>query len=221
LGALSAQAPHASTGRIDGSAAPVTVATPGEADDAAVVGVLARAFRDNPLTLAIVGSDPARRLRSNLYGMGALLPVARRHGLVLAASRSARVVGALVAAPPYAYPFPPPALWIRLRLLLRQGWRVSARWRRTFAHLNDLHLRQPHWYLGTVGVDPPAQNGGVGRALLREFLARADADGLPAYLETDRGENVAFYRRSGFEVSGCTDILGVRVRCMLRQDTTP
>ena len=185
-----------------------------------MVGVLARAFRDDPLTLAIVGANPARRLRSNLHGMGALLPVAQRHGLVLAAFRNAEVVGALVAAPPYAYPFPPPATGVRLRCLLGQGWRVSARWRRTFAHLNDLHPRQPHWYLGAFGVDPPAQSCGVGGALLREFLARADADGLPAYLETDREGNVAFYRRSGFEVSGCTEILGVCVWRMLREGAT-
>ena len=197
------------------------MATPSEADGDAVVGVLARAFRDNPLTLAVVGANPARRLHSNLHGMGALLPVARRHGLALAAFREARVVGALVAAPPHAYPFPPPAAGIRLRCLLGQGWRVSGRWRRTFAHLNGLHPRQPHWYLGTLGVDPLAQNGGAGRALLREFLARTDADGLPAYLETDRAENVAFYRRGGFEVSGCTEILGVRVWRMLREGTTP
>ena len=221
MGALPAQAPHGGFGRNDLSAAPLSVAKPGEADCDAVVGVLARAFRDNPLTLAIVGADPARRLCSNLHGMGALLPVAQRHGLVLAAFRHARVVGALLAAPPYTYPFPPAAPGARLRCLLHQGWRVSASWRRTFAQLDGLHPQQPHWYLGTLGVDPPAQNTGVGRALLREFLVRADADGLPAYLETDRSENVAFYRRSRFEVSGRTEILGVHVWRMLRAATTP
>jgi ribosomal protein S18 acetylase RimI-like enzyme len=183
--------------------------------------VLARAFRDDPLTLAIVGPDPARRLRSNLHGMGALLPVASRHGLVLAAFRDARIVGVLLAAPPYTYPFPPAAPWVRLRCLLGQGWSVSASWRRTFEQLQGLHPRQPHWYLGTLGVDPPARNAGAGRALLSEFLARADADGLPAYLETDRSENVAFYRRSGFEISGRIEILGVSVWRMLRAAATP
>jgi ribosomal protein S18 acetylase RimI-like enzyme len=215
------QAPPGDFGRNDLSTAALTVATPAEADRDAVVGVLARAFRDNPLTLAIVGANSARRLRSNLYGMGALLPVAQRHGLVLAAFRHARVVGTLLAAPPYTYPFPPAAPGARLRCLLGQGWRVSASWHRTFAHLDGLHPQQPHWYLGTLGVDPPAQNGGVGRALLREFLACADADGLPAYLETDRSENVAFYRRNNFEISGRTEILGIRVWCMLRAATTP
>ena len=221
MGALAAQPPQGGFEREDPVAGPLAVATPGEADCRAVVGVLARAFRDNPLTLAIVGADPARRLRSNLHGMGALLPVAQRHGLVLAAFRHARVVGALFAAPPYTYPFPPAAAGVRLRCLLGQGWRVSARWRRTFSHLDSLHVQEPHWYLGTLGVDPPAQNGGAGRALLREFLARADADGLPAYLETDRSDSVAFYRHSGFEVSGCTEILGVRVWRMLRGAATP
>jgi GNAT superfamily N-acetyltransferase len=168
----------------------------------------------------VVGPNPARRLRSNLHGMSALLPVAQRHGLVLAAYRRVTVVGAMLAAPPYTYPFPPPAPGVRLRCLLGQGWRVSAHWRRTFAHLNGLHPQRPHWYLGAFGVDPPAQNGGVGRALLREFLGRVNADGLPAYLETDRGENVEFYRRRGFDVSGDTEILGVRIWRMLREGVT-
>lgn len=178
--------------------------------------MLARAFRDNPLTQAVVGTDPARRLRSNLHGMGALLPVASRWGLVLAALRGPDVVGVLLAAPPYTYPFPPAAPWLRVRCLLGQGWSVWTRWNRAFEQLHALHPTLPHWYLGTLGVDPPAQGAGVGRGLLHAFLARADADALPAYLETDRSENVAFYRRSGFEISQCTQILGVRVWCMLR-----
>jgi N-acetylglutamate synthase-like GNAT family acetyltransferase len=40
----------------------------------------------------------------------------------------------------------------------------------------------------------------VGGKLLAPVLARADADGLPAYLETQKEENLAFYGRHGFEV---------------------
>ena len=58
----------------------------------------------------------------------------------------------------------------------------------------------PHWYLWALGVDPDAQGRGIGGALLRPVLDRADADGVSCYLETQTEANVAFYRSLGFEV---------------------
>lgn len=222
MGALPADEPRGSSGPdAEATAGAVAIETLREPDGETAVALLARAFRDNPLTLAIVGEDPARRLRSNLHGMRTLLSVAVRHGLVLGATRNARLVGALVAAPPFAYPLPPAAPLARLRCLLGQGWAVSTGWRRVFEQLDALHPGEPHWYLGTLGVDPPCQKSGVGRALLGQFTVRADRDPLPAYLETDRSENLSFYRRSGFETVGRTQILGVRIWRMLRAAVTP
>jgi GNAT superfamily N-acetyltransferase len=64
------------------------------------------------------------------------------------------------------------------------------------------HPRRPHWYLGTIGVEPAWHRRGVGSALVGPVLARCDADNLPAYLECSREENVAFYARHGFACSG-------------------
>ena len=47
---------------------------------------------------------------------------------------------------------------------------------------------------------------GIGSALLESWLREVDADALPAYLETDRPENLAFYRRFGFDVVGTHEI---------------
>ena len=66
-----------------------------------------------------------------------------------------------------------------------------------------LHRRAmpgPHWYLWALGVTPASQGQGIGGSLLRPVLARADAAGLPCYLETESERNVVFYRRHGFEV---------------------
>jgi ribosomal protein S18 acetylase RimI-like enzyme len=62
--------------------------------------------------------------------------------------------------------------------------------------------RQTHWYLGTIGTDPARQGTGVGTALLRVVLDRLDAAGVPAYLESSKESNLAFYGRHGFEVTG-------------------
>lgn len=59
---------------------------------------------------------------------------------------------------------------------------------------------EPHWYLSTIGVEPAGRGRGAAAALLRPILERADAAGLPCYLETHREANVAIYRRHGFDL---------------------
>lgn len=60
--------------------------------------------------------------------------------------------------------------------------------------------RQPHWYLATLGTAPERQGRGVGSTLLATVLDRLDEEGLPAYLESSKERNVAFYARHRFEV---------------------
>lgn len=62
------------------------------------------------------------------------------------------------------------------------------------------HPTDPLWYLPLIGVDPIAQGRGIGSRLLRAGLARADRDGLPAYLEASTPQNRALYQRHGFVV---------------------
>jgi predicted N-acetyltransferase YhbS len=62
------------------------------------------------------------------------------------------------------------------------------------------HPNERHWYLGVLGVDPTRQRSGVGRALVRPILDRADHERTMAYLETSKAENVPYYERFGFTV---------------------
>ena len=180
--------------------------------------MLARAFRDNPLNVAVIGSDPERRLRANLHGTRALLPVALAHGLVLVARERGTPRGLLVATPPFAWPLPAPSLRTQLRRIVGQGLRVARRWGLVFEALARIHPREPHWYLATLGVDPVAQGRGIGSALLAHWLAGVDEDALPAWLETDRQANLGFYRRAGFEVARQTEVLGTPIWCMSRPE---
>jgi GNAT superfamily N-acetyltransferase len=57
---------------------------------------------------------------------------------------------------------------------------------------------EPFWYLDHIAVDAGHRGDGVGTALIRHGLSFADRDGVPAFLETGRPENVAYYERRGF-----------------------
>jgi ribosomal protein S18 acetylase RimI-like enzyme len=188
---------------------------PGER--AAAVAVLARAFRDNPLNCAaLAGCGPRRRERANAAGMRATLATAHAHGRVLAARADGRPAGVLVAVPPGAWPLPLPPLRLRLRALLGQGLGAARRWGEVFEALSAEHPVGARWYLSTLGVAPELQRRGVGSALLGAWLQEVDRDGVAAYLETDRPENLGFYRHAGFAVIGECRALGVRLWRMER-----
>jgi predicted N-acetyltransferase YhbS len=49
-------------------------------------------------------------------------------------------------------------------------------------------------------VSPAHQRSGLGGRLMREALAEADSDQVPAYLWTGNPDNLPYYRSHGFEV---------------------
>ena len=60
--------------------------------------------------------------------------------------------------------------------------------------------KTPHYYLFAIGARQGHQGKGVGGQLMRKGLERADAENMPAYLESSKESNVSFYRLYGFEV---------------------
>ncbi len=71
-----------------------------------------------------------------------------------------------------------------------------------FAEMGKYHPHEPHWYLPLIGVDPLHQGKGIGDALMAHAVARADREGIPAYLESSNPRNISLYRRHGFEPLG-------------------
>jgi ribosomal protein S18 acetylase RimI-like enzyme len=66
--------------------------------------------------------------------------------------------------------------------------------------LLSVHPKEPHWYLMLLAVDPATQRQGVGTMLMNDGIARIDAEHVGAYLETQKEDNHAYYRRFGFEL---------------------
>ncbi|HZU14887.1 MAG TPA: GNAT family N-acetyltransferase [Chloroflexota bacterium] len=200
----------------------------------AVVDVLARALRDNPTSVGMFGPDEDRRLRSLRALYGALLDDAPLPPLVACSDR--RILGAAAVFPPGSCLFrraqarvrrlrlpgrdihveSPWLPWGHLPGLLRVGPAALGR-AAVMARVGEAHDPEDrHWHVELVGVEPALQGRGIGRMLMEAALRQADAADEPAYLETDTPENVEFYRRRGFEVTGQEEPLGVRTWYMQR-----
>ncbi|AQA01639.1 ribosomal-protein-alanine N-acetyltransferase [Mycobacterium sp. MS1601] len=74
-----------------------------------------------------------------------------------------------------------------------------------YAGIARLGSRPPFEYeVHTIGVDPDYQGHGIGRRLLGELLARADADEAAVFLEvrTDNVAAITMYETAGFTTIG-------------------
>ncbi len=68
--------------------------------------------------------------------------------------------------------------------------------------MESRHPAAAHWYLAFLGTDPASQGRGLASACLAPVLARCDAEGTLAYLETATPANLPFYAGQGFAVTG-------------------
>lgn len=158
--------------------------------------LLGEAFQDDPLW-AWISPDPARR-SAHLGRLFAQL-IRRRveHG---SAWTTDQLAGAAVWAEPGQWRT---RLGEQVRMavpMIRTVGLTSLRSRlEALARLEHLHPDEPHWYLEVLGADPSRRGQGIGSALIRPGLERCDEQGMPAYLESSKHENLAFYGRFGFE----------------------
>jgi GNAT superfamily N-acetyltransferase len=162
--------------------------------------VLARAFDDSPIMVFLLPKDRPRTIGMRAFFIAGLVD-AYKHGEAWTATVDGDVVGAGVWLAPGAYP---PSAGRQARQLLHL---LTAAPVAPFAMMRSLrylraveavHPKEEHWYLATLGVDPPHQGRGYGTRLLEAVLPRADEKGVPSYLETDKERNLAYYARHRF-----------------------
>jgi GNAT superfamily N-acetyltransferase len=118
-------------------------------------------------------------------------------------------------ASPYCLPAPeeiPGAMAELLKPLGKAAPRVI-QWFGRWCHLDP---DEPHVHLGPIGVAPQLQGQGVGTALMRCYIEHLEREKAAGYLETDRSENVEFYKRFGFVLRHEETVIGIPTWYMWR-----
>jgi GNAT superfamily N-acetyltransferase len=172
------------------------------AEAAAMAGVLARAFFDDPVFTWVLRGD-LRRMSVLRRGFELFL---RRVWLAEQETyTTAGAAGVAVWEPPGAWKHGPLEQLRLLPGMLAVFKRHSPRVLRALTVLEAGHPSEPaaaaHYYLAFLGVDPPWQGRGLGSALLAPVLTRCDSERVPAYLEASSERNRALYERQGFAVT--------------------
>jgi ribosomal protein S18 acetylase RimI-like enzyme len=173
-----------------------------QADIEAVASVFADAFFDDPLMSWMFPDEESRIRRLSRFFAAEV----RHHMLALGGTEIAeldgRVGGAAMWAPPDRWRAPMGATLRMMPGLMRALGRHAARGRAVDDALEAAHPEESHWYLSTIGTASHARGAGCGTALLKSRLDRIDAEHAPAYLESSKEENVPYYERFGFTVTG-------------------
>ncbi|MGA9722915.1 MAG: GNAT family N-acetyltransferase [Candidatus Binatus sp.] len=167
----------------------------------AAAATLARAFHDDPLMVYTIPDSASRaRLLPDVYAR--MIRFGTLAGEVYATADTLDGV---------ALWLPPDAKWTRENIEASgmhqlatvigndayQRYRdvVTREWQ-----ARERDMTGACWYLFLLGVAPSRQRRGLGGALMRPGMERADAGHLACYLETENQRNVAFYLKQGFEM---------------------
>ena len=183
--------------------------------------VAAAAFFDYPM-MCHYFPDAAKRRRALPWYLYRTLTCAMRYGEALAAQDCA---GVMFTLPP-GHVRLTDAEYIKCGFLLVplvMGFGNYKRSTECERFVADTHERlmdgRAHYYLWGLVADPAAQRSGVGKALLKMLTDKADAAGVPVYLETHESQNVTYYERFGFALV-CETVIpthGLDLWCMVRE----
>ncbi len=181
--------------------APIEITTGSESNLLQAQETLVQAFADDPVAVHLF-PDPSKRPAGMAHIFRIALRYGTRHGQVDVIQPAGAV--AIWIRPEFARPS-----WTRLvragylATPFSVGWSATRRMLRFERFIEACRLgalNVPHWYLFSIGVRPDQQGQGFGAALLRHGLKRAQAAGVPCYLETANARNLPFYQKHGFHV---------------------
>lgn len=187
-------------------------ATP--ADSAAVVATIVEAFAQDP-TWRRLFPDPATRAADHGEVFGRMV----RHAVSIGAAWTTTGSSAVALAfPPGADELSPADAAELPDLLRRLVGRRAEEVGQVFERFERARpVDRPHLYLSMLAVRNAVRGQGLGMALLRQILRRADALRVGTYLESSNPANDRLYAAAGFTVAGSIEGLeDTRITTMWR-----
>jgi ribosomal protein S18 acetylase RimI-like enzyme len=164
---------------------------------AALADVYARTFLDEPLVVWPAGSSELEPLEIARGVWEAAGPIYAERGWVWEVPPALGVAAWVPPGDGAAYLEVDREVRAAIGALTDDG---GARYVALWDWLDTQLPEEPHWYLDHVGVAPEHQGRGIGGALIRVGLDAGAHDGVPAFLETARPQNLALYEHLGFRV---------------------
>ncbi|HUZ39841.1 MAG TPA: GNAT family N-acetyltransferase [Acidimicrobiales bacterium] len=169
----------------------------------AAITISSRAFFDDPFFSYLIPHEAMRRSRLPVFIKSVYSHMGPRGRIVTVRNDDDAILGVAAWQTTGGYP-PSIALQLRqvpssLRAFYRRP-RSLMTGNRYVAALAHVHRKDPQWYLMVLCADPTVQRSGVGTMLLDHGLQMVDAEGVGSHLETPRLDNVAYYRRFGYEL---------------------
>jgi GNAT superfamily N-acetyltransferase len=186
-------------------------------DERDAAAVLARAFADDPLVVAICDTHAADRAERMRWGFRVAI---RGHCLAAQPAWSmtdsaGRAAGVVLVTRPRTTVYANVDVFFAFWSLLHIGLRVGRRGAKAARIIAEQAPEGPFTYLRTLGVEPGLHGHGVGSRLVDQVVRTAPA-GAPIYLETAKERNLDFYARHGFHCMGEFRCLDVPVWRLLR-----
>jgi GNAT superfamily N-acetyltransferase len=180
------------------------VRTATTADVEAVTTTLALAFRDDPVWgPALVSADGSADHLPPFWR--AFVEGAVVHGTVFLSDGAAGEAATVAVWLPPGVDELTPEQEHELDVLMAGALSPErfAAYEQLWTLFEDAHPRvRPHMYLSLLATHPDHRGRGIGQQLLAQNLARFDAAGLPAYLESTNPANDHRYERAGFRPIG-------------------
>jgi len=167
---------------------------PAEVESAAAL--LSRAFFDDPLTVWMFPAPETRAEFNNSFETTTVAAVVQGGHAYQMADGS----GAAIWTPPGVDVLDDSAVANIAEIIRSANPERADEVLGGLLQMHTNHPETPHFALMEIGVVPEARGRGLGSRLLRDRLDRCDHYGHPAYLDATSSQNVALYRRHGFEV---------------------
>jgi ribosomal protein S18 acetylase RimI-like enzyme len=167
--------------------------------------MLAAAFDDDPFWRAVGPPQGLRRRAvARLSNRIELIDAVGRGEPAFVACEGPRITGVVLTSLGSASS----PLWATLHstALGLGGPRTLSRTREIGHVITTARPREPHVYLAVLAVSPEDQGEGIGSRLTQRVAQVADERRLPITLETMRAQNLGFYSRLGFLVTGHTQL---------------